>query len=719
MAYLDRYDARAVIQLNRREIALTLGIALATALLLGLILAARITLFTPAPPTAADLAVGRASPVTVLAPDRITYPAEIDTSRAQEQAARQVADIYDPPDANIAREQIRRAARMVDFLDTVRADPYATLDQKADWVQALPGVGVPRDVISRSLALDEPSYRQVISETLYVIDAAMREQIRETDLAAARDKIPSRVSLVLSAAQADLVTHWAEPFVVPNTRLDLQKTEEARAAARQAVGVVYRTLEKGQAVVRAGEVITPETVEALRQLGYLEPTSDSNQVLAGFLFAALLVAVGASYIARVAPHLGREPRVLLILAVLLLLTALGARIVTPGRTILPYLFPFATAAMLGAALLSPTIGAGLAVLVAMTVGYLTRGSIELTLFVLVGSLVAIITLRHRERLTSFLVTGMYVAVANVALILVFRVLAREDDLTNLARLVMAAFGGGALTGLIALGSQFLLGKAAGITTALELIELSRPTHPLLQKILREAPGTYHHSLIISNLAEHAAERIGADSLLCRVGAYYHDVGKTLNPQFFVENQFDAVNPHNNIDPRTSAGILHQHVIEGDRLARKYGVSSRVRDFIRQHHGTTLPVYFYEKAQAQSPGTPVAEADYRYPGPRPQSREAAILMLADGVEATTRADRPSNAAEIRAIIDRITDLRIREGQLDDAAITLRDLDQIRAAFLEVLQGLYHPRIKYPMPRLPSEIALPELPIEPPEVRRNLP
>src|SRR5581483_6017113 len=238
------------------------------------------------------------------------------------------------------------------------------------------------------------------------------------------------------------------------------------------------------------------------------------------------------------------------------------------------------------------------------------------------------------------------------------------------------------------GSQFLLGKAAGITTALELIELSRPTHPLLQKVLREAPGTYHHSLIISNLAENAAQQIGADALLCRVGAYYHDVGKTISPQYFVENQFDGLNPHDAIDPRESTSILHQHVTEGDKLARKYGVSKRIRDFILQHHGTTLPIYFYEKAQAQTPGVIIDENEYRYPGPKPQTREAAIMMLADGVEATTRAERPANSTEIRAVIDRIIDTRIREGQLDEAAITLRDLDLIRTAFLEVLQGLYH-------------------------------
>lgn len=700
MAYLDRFQERADSKLSRREIASALLIATFTALVLGAIFAAQLALFSPRQPDATDFAIGKASPLTVLAPTQTTFVSELETTQARAQAARAVPDVYDPPDANIAREQVRRAARVIDFLDTVRADPYSSPEAQLEWMQSLPDLEVSPDVTSRTLALEPAAYRQVISETLYVIDAAMRDEIRETTLNTARTKVPTRISLVLSAAQSDLVKQWALPFIVPNTKLNQIETDRARQAARDAVGVVYRTLKEGEAVVRAGEVITPRTLEALSQLGYLEPRNDFQGYVAAFLFAALVVAIGATYLARVAPPLLRQPRVMLILALLVLATALGTKILTPSEPTLQYLFPFAAAAMLGAALVSVSVGTGMAIVVALSTAFIARGSVEMTVFVLVGSLIAAIALLHRERLTSFLVTGMYVAAANVAMVLIFGLLARQADYTTLTRTALAAFGGGAFTGLIALGSQFLLGKAAGITTALELIDLSRPTHPLLEKILREAPGTYHHSLIISNLAEHAAKQIGADALLCRVGAYYHDVGKTLNPQFFVENQFDGVNPHNTIDPRLSARILHEHVSEGDKLARKYGVSMRVRDFILQHHGTTLPVYFYEKAQAQSPGTHIDENEFRYPGPKPQTRESALMMLADGVEATTRAERPSNAQEIRVIIDRIIETRIHEGQLDEAEITLRDLEQIRIAFLEVLQGLYHPRVKYPSPKLPA-------------------
>jgi cyclic-di-AMP phosphodiesterase PgpH len=683
------------IRLNRRQAILAALIALFTAAALTVIFAAPV-IMAPLTPGDVSFVEGQVSPVTVLAPDRITYASKLETAQLQAAAAAKVPDVYDPPDAEIARGQVRLATRILDFLDTVRADPYSTRSEKVEWLTSVPTVTVSADVISRTLALDSTAYPQVISETLYVLDQAMRDEIRPSDLETAKAKLSSRVSLALSAEQADLVTQWAKSFLISNSSYNPTETNDARQKARDTVGTVYNTLEQGQAVVRAGEVITPTTLEALRELGYSQPQDDNQQTIAAVLFSVFLVILGGLYVGRFAPPLLQQPRVLLILSLLLLGAALGAKIVVPGHSILPYLFPFAAAGMLGAALLDAEIGVGLTLLVALAVGFVSRGAIDLITFALMGGIVAVVTLRHRDRLTAFLITGFYVALANAAVILILHLGTRQEDLESLAPLVLAAAGGGAITGLLALGSQFVLGKLSGITTALELIELARPTHPLLQKLLREAPGTYHHSLIISNLAEQAAQRIGADALLVRVGAYYHDVGKTMNPQYFVENQLDGVNVHDSLEPRASVAILHQHVLDGMALTRRYGVSNRVRDFITQHHGTTLSTYFYDRALKQANGDPVSAEDFRYPGPKPQTREAVILMLADGVEATARADHPSSPDQIRAVIDRIVDQRVRERQLDEAPISLRDLEQIKQAFFDVLLGLYHPRIRYPAP-----------------------
>jgi putative nucleotidyltransferase with HDIG domain len=342
--------------------------------------------------------------------------------------------------------------------------------------------------------------------------------------------------------------------------------------------------------------------------------------------------------------------------------------------------------------------------------------LELTIFVLAGGLVAAVSLGRVERISAFLVSGMAVGVANALAVSIFRLAPRDYDWPTLGLLLLAGTGNGLLAGLLALGSLSIFGRIFGITTTLELVDLARPTHPLIQKLIREAPGTYHHSLIVSNLAEQAAQRIGADALLVRVAAYYHDIGKTANPLYFIENQMDGVNIHDALDPRTSAGFIIQHVPDGLALAKKHRLPARIRDFIAQHHGMTLAAYFYRKATIAASGTRVDENEFRYPGPKPRTREAAIFMLADGVEATARAERPGSPEAIREIIERIIGARLGDGQLDEADLTLRELDQVKEAFFDIMQGIFHPRVKYPEPtemekkRRLASLVLPPEPVE---------
>jgi len=378
---------------------------------------------------------------------------------------------------------------------------------------------------------------------------------------------------------------------------------------------------------------------------------------------------------------------------LILLSAIGIRLVS-GASLLIYLFPISAAVMLLAVLLDSQVALGVGWALALILGYFSPSPLEFTMSVLAGTITASMTLGRIERLQAFLWTGAYVALANTAVVAVFRVMEGKSDWTTWAPPIISAAGNGALSGLIALGSLFALGKLFGITTPLELLDLARPTHPLLQKLLLEAPGTYHHSLIVSQLAEQGAHRIGADALLVRVGAYYHDIGKTREPQSFVENQLDGVNLHDSLNPHDSASIVIAHVASGVTLGKRYGLPNRLLDFIPQHHGSTLAAYFHRQAMRNHASTPVDENDFRYPGPKPQSREAAILMLADGVEATTRAERPATPEQIRTLIDHIFNERLRDGQLDESELTLQDIEQVKEAFLGVLQGLFHPRVKYP-------------------------
>jgi putative nucleotidyltransferase with HDIG domain len=278
------------------------------------------------------------------------------------------------------------------------------------------------------------------------------------------------------------------------------------------------------------------------------------------------------------------------------------------------------------------------------------------------------------------------------------------DIIGFLTLIGAAAFNGLASASVALLLQYIFAQTLGLTTALNLLDISRPDYPLLQFFLRTAPGTYQHSLQVANLAEQAAERIGADPLLTRVGALFHDVGKTANPAFFIENQIPGnVDKHHDIAPEDAASTIIRHVTDGVQMAHKYRLPRRLEDFMLEHHGTLITRYQYSQAVEAANGdvTKVDIEKFRYPGPQPRSRETALLMLADAVEARTRAERPASDDDLRALVHNVIELVQKHGQLDDTLLTLRDLSLITESFATTLRGQYHPRIQYPNAKLPDQ------------------
>jgi hypothetical protein len=374
----------------------------------------------------------------------------------------------------------------------------------------------------------------------------------------------------------------------------------------------------------------------------------------------------------------------------------------PGHVVLGYLFPLATASMLLTALVDLEIAIVVTAILSPLIGLIAGGSLEFAVYAFAGGVVSSLRLWRIEKLNAFLWAGVYVALSNLGVVLVFRALEQDHDLLGTLQIAGASVANAVLAMSLTLGGFFLFSNLLKITTSLQLLELGRPTHPLLHELLQKAPGTYHHSLLVGNLAEQAAQAIGANPLLARVGAYYHDIGKMLRPYFFAENQTDGENPHDRLDPQTSAQIITSHVKDGLQLARKYGLPKEIQDFIPQHHGTATSSFFYRQACEQGGASGQTDEErFRYPGPRPRSREAAILMLADEVEAVSRANRPGSVEEIEALVDKRIRKRLDDGQLDDSDLTLQDLQEVRGTFVNVLQGIFHPRIKYPEDTLEEE------------------
>jgi len=372
------------------------------------------------------------------------------------------------------------------------------------------------------------------------------------------------------------------------------------------------------------------------------------------------------------------------------------QLMLPDHTVLPYIFPAATVPMLLTIIFSPGMGIVTSMVIGALAGFLTPRGLEVSLYMMVSASLACLVIGRAERLSAFFWSGLVVAISGAFIVAIFRFPDPATDLLGKLTLLGAAVLSGMLSASLAFGFLLLVGSLLGMTTSLQLIELSRPDHPLLQLVLNKAPGTYQHSLQVANLAEQAARAIGANALLTRVGALYHDAGKAIHPQYFIENQIPGQNVHDQLDPETSASVIIQHVSDGLELARKYHLPQRVKDFIAEHHGTLGTSFQYNQAlnAANGDSNLVNRKAFTYPGPRPRSRETAILMLADSVEAKARADVPTDEKELDKLVRWIIDDRLAQEQLSRTDLTLRDIDTIRRSFVSTLKNFYHPRLRYP-------------------------
>ncbi|MEW5959866.1 MAG: HDIG domain-containing metalloprotein, partial [Chloroflexota bacterium] len=411
----------------------------------------------------------------------------------------------------------------------------------------------------------------------------------------------------------------------------------------------------------------------------------------------LITVITAAYLAQHAAHVLVDLARLPLLAFLLLLFIIAAKLMIPGQGPIPYLYPLAALTMMVVILIDTQLAFILTTILAFLGGYVALSdSMAIVIFLILSGWTGILALGKEQRVNNLLWAGISVGIVNAGIILIFNLSSNPVDIPNLGVLLLAGLLNGIFAAGLALLGLFAIGSLFGLTTSLQLIDLGRPTHPLLRQLLLKAPGTYHHSLMVSNLGEQAAERIGANSLLVRVMAYYHDVGKMQRPYFFIENQPEGINVHEKLDPQISAQIIISHVKDGLNLAHKYRLPPALKDGIAQHHGTSLVKYFYYQAveAAAQDQRVVDEADFHYPGPRPQTKENGILMLADVSESTVRALKPGLAEEIDEIVQKVIADKLNSGELDECALTISDLHKIRTAFVDILQGVHHPRIKYP-------------------------
>ncbi len=694
-ALLERYfnipPERTVLAVHRA------GVAAAAALfvLLTTFLVAFNDLF-PGQNGIAGLQIGDIARQDIHAPISLTYVSEELTNQRRETASTAIQTVFDPPDPNVARRQSQLGRQILDYIANIRRDPFGTQEQKLADLNMITALTLDQELLNHILEVDDSTWQAIDEQVVTILERVMRDEIRETDTFNVLTQIPLEVSVRSNDRDAEVIAAIVSDLIRPNTFPNPDATAQARQTALDGVQPEQRSFERGQLVVREGVRIEAADYEALNQLGLLRPADFSLQVVGRASLATIItIVILGLYIARFRPELFQgSPRVLLLLASLFLIMLTGARFLGVNGQI--YVYPTAALALLLVSLKGPDIAIMGTLGLAVLVGLMAGNSLEITSLVAAGGLIGIPTLKRTESFNNYFFAGLMIAIANIAVVALFNLSTPQSQSGNVATLLFYSLINGILSAAAALVGLYIVTQLFNLPTSLKLLELSRPNHALLQHLLRQAPGTYQHSLQVANLCEQAANAINANAELVHVAALYHDIGKMENAQFFVENQVNGLNPHNALnDPYRSASIIIGHVIEGERMARQYRLPSRIRDFIMEHHGTTKVAYFYRKAIEQTGDeSAVNIEEFTYPGPRPQTRETAILMLADSCESTVRARHPNSKQEIADIVSEIIQTKINESQLDDAQLTLSDLKEIQNIFVDMLQGVFHPRINYP-------------------------
>ena len=653
---------------------------------------------------------------------------EVELAREREQAAAAVAPIFTYDSVAVDTMRVR-VARFLDQLDNAFGNGINAAETERRLRAALSAYSLPSrpDVLAvlrqrNNLTALRQSLATIIDRDMRAgvaqnadLEASRAQNVRiirnGTDQLAPREAVPTAQRLRETAARSlplDAPAGLAEfqrlvliSLFVPTLRYDRSATDVTRAAARLAVPTIKEELLAGERVIGAHERIEQDDIErieayrtALAGAGRLEPESRRWRRVGGMvLLNALVLSVLGILLYLYRRPVYESVSAVLLLAFLFLSAVAAAAVLSRGgapASLVPIAFPALVAAVLWDGRLALTLALVVAILITMQAPF---AELSPRILMVAGGAAAALSVRVVRRRAHGLILGTVVAGAYILAATALGLLLSWD-----AGMIASAAALGSANGiacaLIAMGLMPVFETWTGITTDQTLLELSDLNGPLLKRLSIEASGTYAHSINVGNLAEAAARAIDANPLLARVGAYYHDIGKMAAPQFFVENQPPGRNPHDRMDPATSAAVVRNHVIEGLRMAEQANLPAVVRAFIPEHHGTQVIGYFLEQARKRDGGESIDVAAFSYPGPLPASKETAILMLADSVESATKVIEEPTPETIREVVDRIVQAKLEHGQLDEAPLTLSDLTRIKQQFVTLLSGMYHHRLDYP-------------------------
>ncbi len=652
-------------------------------------------------PARLDISVGRPSPRTIYAPRDAedSYA----TEQLREEAAENVSEVYDYHPlvlegtlAEIDRffDQVVEINDMNDELET---------EDKVEMIQDLLPEEVADDTAA-SLLTSEGNLRDLQERLNNSVREVFENGIKENEVEAARRRLTQEIALYPSSPGLKRAAEiLVNPLVEVNQFYNEEATEEARERAREEVEPVI--IMRDTLIVSEGEPVSGHQYSQLEDLGLIRGhRADYPAYIGLFLLLVIVFVLVGIYMSIFAKEVFVSPRLLMLMGIVFLITLLFC---VAANYFSGYLIPVA----IGVILITVMFGYKLALIInlvlVLTVGLITGGNFSYMTVALTGGLVSIYAVTRLSQRSDLARAGFFVAVTNAFVIistyLFFGNVSLEyDSLISFSYSMMAGIGSGIFSSVVAIGLLPYLESFFGVTTAITLLELSNPNHPLLKEMLLKAPGTYYHSMMVSNLAESAAETVNADALLTRVGAYYHDIGKLKRPYFFSENQLSGDNPHTRLTPNLSSLVISSHPKDGLEIGRKHRLPEPILEIVAQHHGSSMVSFFYQKALESGTQEKVSMDKFRYEGPKPQSKEAAIVMLADAVEAGVRSLNKPSSSRVETMARRMIKDKLEDGQLDQSDLTLKELDQIAESFIYIMSGIYHQRVEYPEKTLKAEL-----------------
>ena len=649
-----------------------------------------------------DLEVGDVAPRDIHAPRSVEYIDTVKTEELKRQAAESVEKVY-TIDFRVISQTEQEIKEFTESIVKIQTDEVLSVEEKVNMIKEITNKELPDEVIKK-IATSNPEDLYLIRDKLTgVIILQMEKGIDEEKLDQAKGELVAQINeFNFNPGYYQYAVWLIDKFVKPSRFYDAEQTEILRQRAVELVEPVKVQIKAQQKIVSKGEIVTEQHIQALQALGMLHPSRPWVILLGNTLLVAVMMGIVLFYLRRQNRAIYNNTAHLCLIGIIVTIVLIVSKSILLMEILLwpefeerlGYLSPVAAGGMLVAILLKTRLAILIVAVMSLIVGSMIDNQIAFSIAGFIGGITGIYSVTKLSQRGDLARAGLYTGVAVMLSIFIIGMIEETSWQLLIVSSVILGLLNGLLSSVLTNGALPYLESFFGITSPVKLLELSNPSNKLLRRLLLEAPGTYHHSIMVGNLAEAATEAVNGDHLLVRVGAMYHDIGKVKRPYFFVENQLGMENPHDKIAPTLSALIITSHVKDGVEIAKEHKLPQCIIDFIEQHHGTSLIKYFYHKALEMEGPEKVVEDAFRHGGPKPQTKEVAIVMLADTVEAAVRALKNPSSGQIEGLVRETIKEKLMDGQLDECDLTLKDLDTIANAFVRVLSGAFHSRIEYP-------------------------